>query len=191
MRKSLIRQNADGFSLVEMMVVVAIIAILLAVATPYYMSYKKTACDRTAQGDIHNLSACLERFQVEVGDMNCNLSDFQTAIDIGWFTGPYYGWGGTNNKCSVLLRQVNGEIWSCALHGATPTENVGVRYVYRVRLVGGVDLPATRAECWGKRYGAPDDKCYTSSIIQKKDTEDCVLDEPKGSKECGKIKGAD
>ncbi len=191
MRKSPNKKNPEGFSLIEMMVVVAILAILLAVAVPYYMAYKKTACDRAAQADIHNFSACLERFQVEVGDMNCNVSNFETAIDIGWFTGPYYGWGGTNNKCSVVLRQVNDEVWSCAMHGSEPTEDAGVRYVYRTRLPGGVDLPATRGECWGKRYGGPNDKCYTSSIIQKKEGDDCILDEPKGSKDCGKILGAD
>jgi len=51
-----------GFTLVELMVVIAIVGVILAVAVPYYVSYKRTACDRAVSGDLSKLGASLERF---------------------------------------------------------------------------------------------------------------------------------
>ena len=64
-------KNAKGFTLIELMVVVAIIGIILAIAIPYYVSYKRTACDRAATGDISKLGASIERFGNELVDLNC------------------------------------------------------------------------------------------------------------------------
>ena len=50
MRKIVEREG--GFTLVEIMVVVAIVGIILAVAIPYYISYKRGSCDRAASADI-------------------------------------------------------------------------------------------------------------------------------------------
>ncbi|MGO9119033.1 MAG: Tfp pilus assembly protein FimT/FimU, partial [Desulfomonilaceae bacterium] len=45
-------RNAKGFTLIELMVVVAIIGIILAIAIPYYVGYKRAACDRAASADL-------------------------------------------------------------------------------------------------------------------------------------------
>lgn len=49
-----------GFTLLELMVVVAIVAILLGLALPAYMDYVKRSKVRTAQADLRALSAVLE-----------------------------------------------------------------------------------------------------------------------------------
>ncbi len=74
------------------MVVVAIIGIILAIAIPYYVSYKRTACDRAATGDISKMGAAIERFGNELVDLNCpDMVNIVGNINLAWFVGPYYG----------------------------------------------------------------------------------------------------
>ncbi len=68
-------KNAKGFTLIELMVVVAIIGIILAIAIPYYVSYKRTSCDRAASSDIGKASASLERLGNELVDLNLKFDN--------------------------------------------------------------------------------------------------------------------
>jgi len=48
------QENEEGFTLIELMVVVLIIAILLAIAVPTFLGARERAQDRAAQSDIRN-----------------------------------------------------------------------------------------------------------------------------------------
>jgi len=57
MLKSLKKRLAaaeDGFTLIELMVVVLIIAILIAIAVPTFLGARQRAADRAAQSDLRN-----------------------------------------------------------------------------------------------------------------------------------------
>ncbi len=149
-------KEARGFTLIELMVVVAIIGIILAIAIPYYVSYRRASCDRTADSDVSRFNVAVERFQSELVDLNGAFDDAnQDAFiqNIDWVLGNYYGWGGTTEKCRVQIgfaRQIAGGqvmVFACSVMGSRPSANINDRYIYSAPIGGGTSAPAFVGDC--------------------------------------------
>ena len=66
------RENGEtGFTLIELLVVVVIIGILIAIAIPLYLNYKKGAADKSAQSDLRDAVNVLEQCNTD----NAQLPD--------------------------------------------------------------------------------------------------------------------
>jgi type IV pilus assembly protein PilA len=67
--------NDEGFTLVELMVVVLIIAILVAIAIPTFLGARTSAQDRAAQSDLRNALTAEKVFYVDNEAYTADVAD--------------------------------------------------------------------------------------------------------------------
>ena len=79
------RDSEEGFTLIELMVVVLIIAILIAIAIPTFLGARKRAQDRAAQSDLRNGLTAEKTFYTD-GEAYSSVR-FDEAIE------PSLSWG--------------------------------------------------------------------------------------------------
>ena len=80
----------QGFTLIELMVVVLIIAILIAIAIPTFLGARQRAQDRAAQSDLRNGLTAEKTFytdsQTYATSAQMTASNIETSLK--WGTGP-------------------------------------------------------------------------------------------------------
>ncbi|MFC1580543.1 type IV pilin protein [Thermodesulfobacteriota bacterium] len=59
------KANQRGFTLIELMIVIAIIGILAAIAIPQFTAYRNRSFNAAAQSDIRNAATAQEAYYVE------------------------------------------------------------------------------------------------------------------------------
>ena len=62
-----VRSSEAGFTLLELLVVLAILGLLAAIVAPQVLRYLGTSRTQTAKVQIENISASLDHFQLDVG----------------------------------------------------------------------------------------------------------------------------
>ncbi|MGD9950023.1 MAG: type IV pilin protein [Desulfobulbus sp.] len=60
-----LQKDNKGFTLIELMIVVAIIGILAAIAIPQFASYRQKAFNSSAESDLKNGKTALESYYAD------------------------------------------------------------------------------------------------------------------------------
>jgi hypothetical protein len=114
-------------------VVAAVLGIILAISVPYYISYKRTACDNLARQELSRIQTAYDAYR---NDPNNRTNE--PPQDLAPLAGGYYGWSGTAEKCLVRIRydRLKQEAEAVAVQGSHP-QGTSSRYVYRRNLTSG------------------------------------------------------
>jgi prepilin-type N-terminal cleavage/methylation domain-containing protein len=122
-QKGLVVSNTSGFTLVELMVVVAIIGILAAIAVPNYQKYQAKARQTEARVHMAAVYTAQTSFQVENNSFSACLGGMGVAgvgakmfYSVGWDAGASATCGSGDDTCqclSYVQDQVNGDL-DCA-----------------------------------------------------------------------------
>ena len=86
-----LRSNSKGFTLIELMIVIAIIGILAAIAIPNFIAYRNKAYCSRAESDANSITAAIaDYFSIpahdstpSLDDINITLSGNNTATIVG------------------------------------------------------------------------------------------------------------
>jgi len=84
----LAQKDERGFTLIELMIVIAIIGILAAIAIPQFSAYRKRSYNSSAQSDVRNIATAQEAYYVD----NSTYTGTEASV-----TGATYGYMQSGN----------------------------------------------------------------------------------------------
>ena len=114
-------KRARGFTLIEVMIVVAVIAILAAIALPSYQSYVMRAQRANAKSALQQAAQWMERTATAQGQYSTTLAAGLDSVEGGRYTVCLVG--ATTNPCTISLGTV-----SIPTPNASPTAFTLVAY---------------------------------------------------------------
>ena len=142
-----------GFSLIELLVVVAIIGILAAVAIPAYQKYQRNARTQVVQRSINTIASSFAICLTVDSFTDCDTSDINGTLKAQTGTTITHGNGGSAGSEKVCWRVENDDLNAC------------------VEFNNGVDASIIEATTWGIPIGTP---CNEVNVSVNGGTDTCA-----------------
>ena len=79
MNENISRRNVRGFTLIELIIVVAIMGILLAVAIPVYQTHLRHAHEAVLKEDLYSMRNAIDQYTQDKAKAPQDLNDIVTA----------------------------------------------------------------------------------------------------------------
>jgi len=102
MMSRMVTRKHKGFTLIEMLIVIVVIAILALIVIPRLLGAGRKAKEATLRGDLHQLRNSIQQFEADMGDYPAVLEDLVAAkpfpagtggqgidLDAEGYQGPY------------------------------------------------------------------------------------------------------
>lgn len=109
-------RNQDGYTLMELLVVLAILGFLAAIATPAVMNYLDSAKVSTAKTEVSNIGASLDLFRFDIGRYPTTEEGLKALIDA---PADMEEWNGPYVKKTASLN----DPWGVPYHYKSPGEH--------------------------------------------------------------------
>jgi prepilin-type N-terminal cleavage/methylation domain-containing protein len=138
----------DGFTLIELMIVIAIIAVIAAIAIPGILAATRAANERNASGSLRQMSATQVRFKSSDADSNF-INDYYTADVAGLYYLTPTG-GGQIRFIELAVALADGNTvptdWTFAAHQSSPKAG------YWFQTLPGYEDPPGAMVAYGTRH---------------------------------------
>jgi type IV pilus assembly protein PilA len=140
------KKSESGFTLIELLVVVVILGILIGIAIPVYLNYRKSANDKAAQSDLRGAVGVLELCLSSNGSYPASIT---TGTSGGVCTSQTIS---VSSGTTIAYFPVSASDLTGYVIGATNTNGSGKLYCYNSTKGGAVTTTTTavtqyRAAC--------------------------------------------
>ena len=69
------KRNSKGFTLVEIMIVVAIIGLLVAIALPNFLKARQKSVINSAKASMKQIEGAIENYKIDLRTNTCQMTD--------------------------------------------------------------------------------------------------------------------